>query len=132
MSALTEFLFPAPARRTVGSILGWWEQRRLVYNVAVGCAGLVSLGAAYVQATLLGFQPPPLLAAVAFGVAANLCYFFGPAVEIAIDKLFGRSVLPTGPALYRMGLTFSVGLALLPTLVIVPITVIATLLRIFG
>ena len=26
-------------------------------------------------------------------------------------------VLPTGPALYRMGLTFSVGLALFPTLI---------------
>lgn len=132
MSALTEFLFPAPAQRTVGSILRWWEKRRLAYNVAVGCAGLVSLGTAYAQAALLDFQPPPLLAAVAFGLAANLCYLFGPAVEVAIDKLFGRSVLPTGPSLYRMGLTFSVGLALLPTLVIVPITVLVTLLRIFG
>jgi hypothetical protein len=47
---------------------------------------------------------------------ANVCYSFGPALEILTDKLFGRSVLPIGPALYRMGLTFSVGLALLPTL----------------
>ena len=132
MSALTEFLFPAPARRTVGGIVGWWERRRLAYNVAVGAGGLVTLGAAYVQAALLGFEPPPLLAAAAFGVAANVCYCLGPAAEIAVEKLFGRSVLPTGPALYRMGLTFSVGLALFPTLLIVPITVIATLVRIFG
>jgi hypothetical protein len=34
-----------------------------------------------------------------------------------IDKVWGRTVLPAGPSLYRMGLTFSVGLALFPTLI---------------
>jgi hypothetical protein len=47
---------------------------------------------------------------------ANMCYLFGPAVEILVEKLWGRQVLPTGPALYRAGLTFSVGLALFPAL----------------
>ncbi len=37
--------------------------------------------------------------------------------EIAIEKLGGGKVLPTGPVLFRMGLTFSAGLALLPTLI---------------
>ncbi len=41
----------------------------------------------------------------------------GPTIEILIDKLWGRAVLPVGPSLYRMGLTFSVGLALFPTLI---------------
>ena len=35
MSAITEFLFPAPAKRTVGGIVTWWEKRRLAYNVVV-------------------------------------------------------------------------------------------------
>jgi hypothetical protein len=30
--------------------------------------------------------------------------------------MWGRGLLPTGPALFRMGLTFSVGLALFPAL----------------
>ena len=124
MSALTEFLFPAPARRDVGSILAWWEKRRLAYNLAVGAAGLVTLGVANVQAAVIGFEPPPLVAAAAFGLAANVFYLLGPTVEILIEKLFGPGVLPTGPALYRMGLTFSVGLALFPTLLIVPITLL--------
>jgi len=120
MSALTEFLYPAPARRTVGSIIGWWEKRRLAYNVAVGTAGVVSTGFASLFAILppnsqWGF--PPLMAFLIFGVMANVCYSFGPATEILIQKIWGDRILPTGPALYRMGLTFSVGLALFPALI---------------
>ena len=43
MSAITEFLYPTPAKRTVGGIVKWWEKRRLAYNVAVGASGLFSL-----------------------------------------------------------------------------------------
>lgn len=123
MNALTEFLFPAPAKRTAGSILGWWEKRRLPYNLAVGTAGVVSLGLGSIFSalppggivlTLFPWQP-----IVLFAVMANVCYLLGPAVEIAIEKLWGRQVLPTGPVLYRMGLTFSVGLALFPALIMV-------------
>jgi len=53
---------------------------------------------------------------VAFGLLANACYFLGPTVEVGIEKLSGGKILPTGPVLYRMGLTFSVGLTLLPVL----------------
>ena len=53
---------------------------------------------------------------VGFGLMANVCYFLGPLAEITVEKLSGGKILPTGPALYRMGLTFSVGLTLLPTL----------------
>lgn len=119
MTALTEFLFPAPAPRRVASIVRWWEGRRLVYNVVVGIAGSVSLGAV----TLLGALPPQghgvqfsLVPIVVVGVLANVCYLLGPIVEVAIEKLSRGQVLPTGPALYRMGLTFSTGLVLLPTL----------------
>ena len=52
-----------------------------------------------------------------FGMMANVCYLLGPTIEILIHKLWGRTVLPPGPALYRMGLTFSVGLALFPALI---------------
>ena len=45
MTALTEFLFPAPARRSPLAILKWWEKRRFAYNVIVGTAGVVSLSA---------------------------------------------------------------------------------------
>ena len=121
MTELTEFLFPAPARRTVGGIVRWWESRRLAYNLFVGGAGLLSLGAI----NLITLIPPglpsvgfPWQVVVVFGVMANVCYLLGPAIEIALQKLWGEKLLPVGPALFRMGLTFSVGLALFPTLIV--------------
>lgn len=122
MSELTEFFYPLPAKRTVGGIVGWWEGRRLKYNLIVGGAGLVSLGAM----TVISLIPPglpgffvPWQGIVAFGVMANVCYLLGPSVEILVEKLFRGQILPVGPSLFRMGLTFSVGLALLPTLIAV-------------
>ena len=71
--------------------------------------------------SLIALIPPglpgarvPLLGVLAFGGMANVCYLLGPAVEIALEKLWGETLLPVGPGLSRMGLTFSVGLALFP------------------
>ena len=59
MTELTEFLFPDPARRAFGSIVRWWESRRLAFNVFVGGAGLVSLSALGLTALLPGDLPAP-------------------------------------------------------------------------
>ncbi|MFC1661404.1 hypothetical protein ACFL3S_08155 [Gemmatimonadota bacterium] len=120
MTALTEFLFPKPARRTLGGIVGWWESRRPQYNLIVGASGLFSLG----LLRFLAWLPPNprVLGAtdwrvvLAFGLLANVCYLLGPMVETGIEKLSGGKILPTGPVLFRMGLTFSLGLTLLPAL----------------
>lgn len=119
LTSLVEFLYPAPAPRRPAAIFGWWERRRLAYNVFVGAAGLVSLTAVGVASLVLpGAGMVPLGPIVIFGVMANVCYLLGPLVEIALDRLWGRDLIPVGPTLYRMGLTFSVGLALLPTLLV--------------
>ncbi len=121
MTALTEFLFPAPARRTPWSIVRWWESRRLAYNLIVGGAGFAALAVVRVvtwlpphPATLAGVWIPIL----AFALMANVCYCLGPLVEIVLLRLWGRRLLPVGPTLFRAGLTFSVGLAFLPTLLV--------------
>jgi hypothetical protein len=116
---LTDFLYPPPAPRNTWGIVKWWEARRFKYNLIVGASGFLSLGAF----TLLMSLPPfahslswtwaPI---VGFGVLANICYLLGPAVETAVEKLGKGKILPTGPTLFRMGLTFSIGLTLLPTL----------------
>jgi hypothetical protein len=67
-----------------------------------------------------------------FGVMANVCYLLGPVTEIVIQKLWGNRVLPTGPSLFRIGLTFSVGLALFPTLLVAIMTVVRTVAIILG
>lgn len=135
MNALTDFLFPAPARRSAPAIVTWWERRRLAYNAWVGAAGLVSLGTVGLANALMGGEamfPQALILVAVFGGMANLCYCLGPAAELLCEKLWGRRVLPTGPALYRMGLTFSVGLALLPTLLTVLLGVARVVLAVFG
>lgn len=120
--SLVDFLYPTPARRRVGSILGWWEKRRLPYNLIVGTAGALATG----TFLLFAWLPPLsfggvitaeiLIPITIFGVMANVCYTLGSVLEILALKIWGRDVLPIGPALFRMGLTFSVGLALLPAL----------------
>ncbi len=130
MTALAEFLFPAPAPRNAVEIVKWWERRRVPYNLAVGAAGTLSLIALAATQLLPPFSKAPMLplgGALVFGVMANLCYLLGPAVELGVGMVWGRSVLPTGPALYRMGLTFSVGLALFPALLAVLIWCAMTL-----
>jgi hypothetical protein len=119
VSSITEFLFPAPASRSTGAIIRWWEKRRLVYNLAVGAAGSVSFVVMSVVDSILKGDPHlvPWPFAVLFALGANVMYLLGPTIEILIDKVWGRTVLPAGPSLYRMGLTFSVGLALFPTLI---------------
>ena len=134
MHSLTEFLFPAPASRSPGAIISWWERRRLVYNLAVGAAGSVSFVAMSVVDSILKgdlhIVPWPFV--VLFGLGANFMYLSGPTIEILIDKFWGRTVLPAGPSLYRMGLTFSVGLALFPTLIMMISLVGWSIARVLG
>ena len=116
MSAIVEFLFPAPAPQGVRGVVQWWESRRLQYNLIVGGFGVFSYG---IVSILMNLPPAPgetipPVAIIVFGVLANVCYLLGPAVEIVVRKTWGRKVLPVGPALYRAGLTFSIGLTLLP------------------
>jgi hypothetical protein len=121
MTPLGEFLFPAPAQRSLPAVVRWWERRRLPYNLIVGGAGLTTL----TVRNVVGSLPPnprdvfvPVVPVLVFGLLANVCYLLGPTVELAINAIWGRKVLPVGPALYRMGLTFSTGLALLPIIVV--------------
>lgn len=118
---LGEILFPpAESRRNALSILSWWEARRGTYNLIVGGTGLFTL----LVVRLISWVPPFVnfpfdwRPVVAFGVLANVCYTFGWAIESAARRVWGDKCPPFGPALFRQGLAFSVGLALLPILLV--------------
>ena len=120
MSQLVEVLYPLPdLRRTPLSTVRWWESRRLVFNTAVGAAGLVTLACVSVSFLLLGeFELMPMLALpMVYGIAANVCYTLGWMIELAARAVWGRQAPDLGPLLFRQGLIFSVGLTLLPVLV---------------
>ena len=118
MSALTRLLFPAPAEiRSTAAIFRWWESRRLTFNLTVGAAGLVTLAAIKAIALLppLSVSMPVFWPAVAaYGVFANLFYSLGFVTEAAMQRAWHDDTPRVGPALFRQGLVFSVGLTLFP------------------
>jgi hypothetical protein len=118
VSALTRLLFPAPAEvRNTAAIFRWWESRRLPYNVIVGATGLVTIAAIKLIAILppLSMSVPVFWPAVAaYGFFANLFYTLGFATEAAMQRAWRDETPRVGPALFRQGLIFSVGLTLFP------------------
>ncbi len=118
MSALTRLLFPAPAEvRSTASIFRWWESRRLTYNLIVGGTGLVTLA----LLKFIALMPPMSMnmpvfwpGIVAYGLFANLCYSLGFVTEAAMQRAWHEETPRVGPALFRQGLVFSVGLTLFP------------------
>ena len=124
MSSLVETLYPLPdIRRTPLSLLRWWESRRVKYNLVVGSAGLVTLATMTLAALVLpSGQLPPLrgLAAVVliYALLANACYSLGWVTEVVARLVWGNRAPFMGPLLFREGLIFSVGLTLLPILMV--------------
>lgn len=121
MTMLGDVLFPTAAqRRSTLSILSWWESRRGVFNLIVGGSGLFTL----LVARLVSLIPPGVPFGIdwrvilAYGLLANVCYTFGWAAETAAQRLWGDRISPLGPALFRQGLAFSIGLTLLPILLV--------------
>ena len=118
-SALARFLYPKPAKRTVGSIFRWWERRRLAFTAMISAGGAVSLGSHGLLTWLEGgaIEFPPLFGVLGMLALANACYTLGPLTEALLHKIWGKDVLPVGPHLFRAGLALSVGIAfLLPML----------------
>lgn len=124
---LQRLLFEPTLVRSPLRVIHWWESRRLSYNVIVGVTGLATL--AYVNALefILGngwltpLQGPGSAArmmAIAYGVAANACYTMGWVAENVIERWLKRPVYGLGPALFRHGLVFSIGLTLIPAVVV--------------
>lgn len=120
MTALSRLFFRQDvAVRSTAEVISWWEKRRLTYNVAVGAAGVFS----YAAVQLIMLLPPrpmpiPLVPSivipVVYGAIANLCYTAGWVTELWFRRIFGRQADTIGPAIFRYGFVFSIGLTLFP------------------
>ncbi|HVX41949.1 MAG TPA: hypothetical protein VHB25_20475 [Gemmatimonadaceae bacterium] len=121
MLTLGNVLFPpADYRRTARSRLVWWESRRPTYNLIVGATGLVTLAVVNLIALIPPGFPgprPPWMVIVAYGVLANVCYTLGWGIETVMHFAWKEKAPDIGPALFRQGLAFSVGLTALPMLI---------------
>lgn len=118
-SALVRFLYPAPAERKVGRIIKWWEKRRLAYNAVLAGCGTGTIFMALLTLNPLSQVLQALPAILPFAVMANLCYTLGWMVESVLHRIWGRSLRPVGPALFRAGLTLAVGVTfVIPTIML--------------
>ena len=135
MTALTKILFPLPDyRRTPWTLLGWWESRRLTYNLFVGSAGVVTLSVV----ALVNSLPPRApgngivwFAVFIYGVLANIGYTAGWLTEVGMRALWGEEAPLAGPALFRQGLSFAVGLTLLPIPLVIVSWAVRLVMRLF-
>jgi hypothetical protein len=130
VTALTKILFPLPDyRRTPLTLLRWWESRRLTYNLFVGGAGVVSLTVMVLVSSLPPRAPGLGFAwwggVLVYGVAANVGYTMGWLAEVGMRVLWGEEAPLAGPAMFRQGLSFAVGLTLLP----VPVALFSWVVR---
>ena len=116
MTALASLLFPEPTlQRSPAAVLRWWEARRPLYNAVVGATGIftLSLFGAVAGGDMLADRMV-WATVVAYAVMANICYSAGAPIELLVQRWLRRDTYGLGPALFRYGLLYSVGLTLFP------------------
>jgi hypothetical protein len=110
-------VFRSQEAHSIWRVIGWWELRRLSYNLFLAAVGIPSLivfflaisAAHELQPGEDAVEPMALFAAP---ILANIAYTAGWVVEGAL--LWRRSTQPRGPRLMRFGVLFSLFVILLP------------------
>jgi hypothetical protein len=128
---LTRLLFEPTLLRSPLRVVHWWESRRPAFNLAVGATGVGTLIYANALSLLVRgtWFPVPWQAILAYGVAANVCFTLGWVVENSVERWLKRPVYGLGPALFRHGLVFSLGLTLLPAALVTVMAIGGLLFR---
>src|SRR5690242_20375788 len=107
------WLFSVPeTERTLGSVIVWWELRRIPYNIIVGCVAFISLILFFVSiasANVLGPGEDAVepLALIFAPIAINICYTAGWFIESILCCIWPRKRRMFGPLLFKTGLFFS-------------------------
>lgn len=110
-------------------VIGWWESRRIPFNLIVGAAGVLSClvaGLVAIAGSVLfdsdfGLPDPPIFAVFAillYGVTANVCFTGGWIVELLVRRLWPREADRFATLSFSLGLVFSVVLTLAPGILI--------------
>jgi hypothetical protein len=103
----------------------WWEARRLVFNAAVLVAGIVAvlviaaIGSRYIHPGEDLEEPMAVLfGSVLYAIAANVAYTLGWISELLWSGGDTSRTEHLRPRVFKVGLWFSVGLTLLPALLV--------------
>ena len=109
--------------------IGWWEARRVPFNLIVGSAGIVSvavvsvvgLGAYFLFNSDFGLPDPPLFAVfgvVFYALVVNICYTGGWIVELVIRSAWPDQADRYATLSLSLGLLLTVLVTLLPAVVV--------------
>jgi hypothetical protein len=109
--------------------IGWWEARRVPFNLIVGSAGVVSvaivsvvsLGAYFLFNSDFGLPDPPLFAVISvmlYAVVVNICYTGGWIVELLIRSVWPEQADRFATLSLSLGLTLTILVTLLPGIVV--------------
>lgn len=127
--------------RSAWQVIGWWEARRVPYNLIVGATGVATsviiLVSGLVAETYLGepigMPDPPIFAVFAvlfYAIMANLCFTGGWVVEILVTRVWGEEARSFGPISFTLGVVFSVALTLAPAVLVVGVVVLRMAFRV--
>jgi hypothetical protein len=107
--------------------IGWWETRRIPFNLIVDIAGIFSIVVVCVVGLGRHFLfdgdfaiPPPLFAgfgALLYGVAANVFFTGGWLAELIVRKIWPVEADRFATSSFSLGLIVSVVLTLMPAFV---------------
>lgn len=123
--------------------VGWWEARRIPFNLIVGTAGLLSctvvgvvgLGSYFLFGSDFGTPGSPGLALfgiVIYGLSANICFTGGWFAELVIRKIWPTQADRFATLSFSLGLVFAVLLTLVPGIVVGAGGIFGLVGRLFG
>lgn len=108
-------------------VIAWWEKRRIIFNLAVFAAGIISISVVEFIGGRLAHpgedMKEPLgliLGVVVYGIAANICYTLGWTTELIWRGSDRNDADELRRKVFRRGMIFSIALTLLPS-VLIPI-----------
>jgi hypothetical protein len=121
-------------------IVGWWEARRIPFNLIVGAAGIVTSVGILVTALIservlgepIGMPDPPVIAvagAVLFVLGANACYTGGWIGELLVSLAWPDQSEQFGTLTFTLGLVFAVVVTLSPAVLISGLAIVYGIAR---
>jgi ABC-type branched-subunit amino acid transport system permease subunit len=126
---------------TVKDVIGWWEARRVPFNLVVGIAGVVSCvvaGPVVLGSYLLGVADlapdPPLFAVfgiILYAIGANVCFTGGWITELIIRKIWPHEADRFATLSFSFGLVFSILLTLTPSILLSALGIFGLIAHIF-